>query len=159
MARAGAVLLVGPASIQLLLRRAEAAGASYGWGVIPVLACIGATEWETSLLPKNGGYVLPVKIAVRTLEQVDVGDSVMVAVSIGPPPRTPSQRCRSNLRITRWAVRTPSRKPNVIRRLEPRPEPADDQDHDRVDSGSPNDDRAIFVSNSRTVTVGRSSNG
>ena len=112
MARAGAVLLVGPASIQLLLRRAEAAGASYGWGVIPVLACIGATEWETSLLPKNGGYVLPVKIAVRTREQVDVGDSV----SIGPPPRTPSQRCRSNLRITRWAVRTPSRKPNPLRR-------------------------------------------
>jgi hypothetical protein len=111
MARAGAVLLVGPASIQLRLRRAEAAGASYGWGVIPVLGCIGATQWETSLLPKNGGYVLPVKIAVRTLEQVDVGDSV----SIGPPPRTPSQRCRSNLRITRRAVRTPSRKPILFR--------------------------------------------
>jgi hypothetical protein len=112
MARAGAVLLVGPASRQLRLRRVEAAGASYGWGVIPVLGCIGATQWETSLLPKNGGYVLPVKIAVRTREQVDVGDSVMVAVSIAPPPpRTPSQRCRSNLRITRWAVRTPSRKP------------------------------------------------
>jgi len=98
--------------IQLRLRRAEAAGASYGWGAIPVLGCIGATQWETSLLPKNGGYVLPVKIAVRTREQVDVGDSV----SIGPPPRTPSQRCRSNLRITRWAVRTPSRKPNPLRR-------------------------------------------
>jgi len=107
MARAGTVLLVGPASIQLRLRRTEAAGASYGWGAIPVLGCIGATQWETSLLPKNGGYVLPVKIAVRTREQVDVGDSVMVAVSIGPPPRTPSQLCRSNLRITRWAVRTP----------------------------------------------------
>jgi len=131
MARAGTVLLVGPASIQLRLRRAEAAGASYGWGAIPVLGCIGATQWETSLLPKNGGYVLPVKIAVRTREQVDVGDSVMVAVSIGPPPRTPSQRCRSNLRITRWAVRTPSRKPNLLRRPEPGFETADDQDHDR----------------------------
>ena len=39
--------------------RAEAAIASYGWGAIPVRARIGATEWETSLLPKNGGYVCP----------------------------------------------------------------------------------------------------
>jgi len=64
--------------------RAEAAQASYGWGAIPVRARIGGTEWETSLLPRDGGYVLPVKNAVRTAEQVGVGDTVGVAMSIAP---------------------------------------------------------------------------
>lgn len=64
--------------------RAEAAEASYGWGVIPVRARIGATVWETSLLPKDGGYVLPIKNAVRQRERVGHGDMVTVAMSIAP---------------------------------------------------------------------------
>jgi hypothetical protein len=64
--------------------RAEAAEASYGWGAIPVLVRVGATEWETSLLPKDGGYALPVKAAVRTRERIGEGDVVTVAMSIAP---------------------------------------------------------------------------
>jgi len=64
--------------------RTEAAEASYGWGAIPLRARIGATEWETSLLPKNGGYLLPVKAAVREREQFGDGDMVTVAMSIAP---------------------------------------------------------------------------
>lgn len=64
--------------------RAEAAAASYGWGAIPVRARIGATEWETSLLPRDGGYVLPVKIAVRRAEGVVEGDTVVVGMSVAP---------------------------------------------------------------------------
>jgi len=64
--------------------RAEAAGMSYGWGAVPVRARIGATEWETSLLPKSGGYVLPVKDAVRKAERVAEGDTVTVAMSVAP---------------------------------------------------------------------------
>lgn len=64
--------------------RAEAAQASYGWGAIPVRARIGATEWETSLLPKDGGYALPLKVAVRTAEHVAEGDTVVVGISIAP---------------------------------------------------------------------------
>ena len=30
---------------------------SYGWGVIPVRARIGRTEWKTSLFPKDGNWV------------------------------------------------------------------------------------------------------
>ena len=45
----------------------EAAHASYGWGAIPVCARIGGTEWETSLLPRDGGYVMPVKNDVRVV--------------------------------------------------------------------------------------------
>ena len=34
---------------------------SYGWGMIPVTARINKTSWTTSLFPKNGGYIVPVK--------------------------------------------------------------------------------------------------
>ena len=64
--------------------RAEAAQATYGWGAIPVRARIGGTEWETSLLPRDGGYLLPVKQLVRTQERFDDGDTVTVAMSIAP---------------------------------------------------------------------------
>jgi hypothetical protein len=64
--------------------RAEAAATSYGWGAIPVRARIGATEWETSLLPRDGGYVLPVKNAVRKAEAVVEGDVVEVGMSVAP---------------------------------------------------------------------------
>ena len=64
--------------------RAEAAAASYGWGAVPVRARVGATEWETSLLPRNGGYVLPVKNAVRRAEGVVEGDIVVVGMSVAP---------------------------------------------------------------------------
>jgi hypothetical protein len=58
--------------------------ASYGWGAIPVRARIGATEWETSLLPKDGGYVLPVKQLVRKAERIEEGDTVAVALAVAP---------------------------------------------------------------------------
>jgi Domain of unknown function (DUF1905) len=64
--------------------RAEAAEASYGWGAIPVCVRIGATEWETSLLPRDGGYVLPVRKDVRTRERIGDGDAVTVAMSVAP---------------------------------------------------------------------------
>ncbi len=55
---------------------------SYGWGVIPVRARIGETEWETSLFPKDGGYALPLKDAVRKAEDVTDGDLVDVEMSV-----------------------------------------------------------------------------
>jgi hypothetical protein len=64
--------------------RAEAAAATYGWGAIPVCVRVGATEWETSLLPRDGGYVLPVKKDVRTREGFGDGDVVTVAMSVAP---------------------------------------------------------------------------
>ena len=38
---------------------------TYGWGVIPATVTIGATTFTTSLFPKDGGYLVPVKDAVR----------------------------------------------------------------------------------------------
>ncbi|MCZ2824216.1 MULTISPECIES: DUF1905 domain-containing protein [unclassified Modestobacter] len=64
--------------------RAEATVASYGWGAVPVRVQIGTTEWETSLLPRAGGYVLPVKQHVRGAERFDDGDTVTVALTVAP---------------------------------------------------------------------------
>lgn len=55
---------------------------SYGWGVIPVAAAIGHTDWTTSLFPKDGGYVLPVKVAVRRAEGLELGDVVDVRLAL-----------------------------------------------------------------------------
>jgi hypothetical protein len=64
--------------------RAEAKEATYGWGAIPVRVRIGGTEWETSLLPRDGGYLLPVKAQVRAHEGFGDGDLVTIAMSIAP---------------------------------------------------------------------------
>jgi hypothetical protein len=63
---------------------AEAAAfVSYGWGMIPVAARIGATRWTTSLFPKDGGYVVPLKDKVRNAEGIDVGKVVTVRLTVG----------------------------------------------------------------------------
>ena len=49
---------------------------TYGWGVIPVTCTIGGTTFTTSLFPKDGGYLVPIKNAVRTAERIDLGDPV-----------------------------------------------------------------------------------
>lgn len=49
---------------------------TYGWGVIPVRVRVGETEWTTSLFPKDGGYLVPVKDAVRRAEGLAAGDVV-----------------------------------------------------------------------------------
>jgi Domain of unknown function (DUF1905) len=55
---------------------------SYGWGMIPVEATIGVTRWTTSLFPKDGRYVVPLKDAVRRAEGIGVGDFVSVLLRI-----------------------------------------------------------------------------
>src|SRR3954469_11970118 len=49
-----------------------------GWGMIPVAARIGRTGWTTSLWPKDGKYVVPVKTSVRQAEGIEGGGSVGV---------------------------------------------------------------------------------
>lgn len=57
---------------------ATSAFVSYGWGMIPVTARIGRTEWKTSLWPKDGRYIVPVKTGVRRAEGLELGDTVTV---------------------------------------------------------------------------------
>jgi hypothetical protein len=55
---------------------------TYGWGMIPVEARIGSTTWTTSLFPKDGGYVVPLKDLVRNAEAIKVGDPVAVRLTV-----------------------------------------------------------------------------
>ncbi len=55
---------------------------TYGWGVIPVTVTIGSSTVTTSLFPKDGGYLVPIKISVRLPEKLSVGDLVNVTLSI-----------------------------------------------------------------------------
>jgi hypothetical protein len=61
---------------------ATSASVSYGWGMIPVTATIGRTRWTTSLFPKDGRYVVPVKTWVRRAEGLEVGDLVTVRLAV-----------------------------------------------------------------------------
>ncbi|WP_369222995.1 DUF1905 domain-containing protein [Streptomyces sp. R39] len=62
--------------------RAVAAMASYGWGVVPVEATLGGVVFETSLFPKDDGYLLPLKNAVRKPQGLGAGDEVRVAMRV-----------------------------------------------------------------------------
>jgi hypothetical protein len=59
-----------------------AAAVTYGWGMIPVAARIGGTRWTTSLFPKDGGYVVPLKDLVRRVEGIDVGETVTLLLTV-----------------------------------------------------------------------------
>jgi hypothetical protein len=70
--------------------RSIASQVSYGWGMIPVRARIGDTEWQTSLFPKDGGYLLPVKAHVRRAEKIEDGDLVPVLFDVEPRAGRPA---------------------------------------------------------------------
>ena len=55
---------------------------TYGWGVIPVHVQIGKTEFQTSLFPKDGRYLVPLKVIVRRAEQLEEGDEVTVRLKV-----------------------------------------------------------------------------
>ena len=38
---------------------------TYGWGCIPVTCRLGRTTFTTSIMPKDGNYLIPLKVAVR----------------------------------------------------------------------------------------------
>jgi hypothetical protein len=74
--------------------RAIAASVTYGWGVIPVTVRIGDTRFATSLFPRGGRYLVPVKDAVRHAESLAVGDVAAVELIIEP---------RGGVTVDRWA--------------------------------------------------------
>jgi hypothetical protein len=55
---------------------------TYGWGMVPVTVQVGETRWTTSLWPKDGGYLVPLRKLVQEAEELDVGDPVTVRLSI-----------------------------------------------------------------------------
>jgi len=55
---------------------------TYGWGVIPVLVRIGKTKFTTSLFPKDGKYLVPIKASVRKAENLEKDDKVPIRLEI-----------------------------------------------------------------------------
>ena len=55
---------------------------TYGWGMIPVEVTIGFTRSTTSLFPKDGRYVVPLKSAIRTAQGIGIGDTVNVRLGV-----------------------------------------------------------------------------
>ena len=58
-----------------------------GFGSVRVAVRIGSTSWETSIFPSKADetYLLPVKAAVRTAEQIADDDVVAVSLVVRPP--------------------------------------------------------------------------
>jgi len=59
-----------------------AAGLSYGWGAIPVTVILGDTSWTTSIFPKAGKYIVPLKKSVREAESIQLGDMVTLQLQV-----------------------------------------------------------------------------
>jgi hypothetical protein len=55
---------------------------TYGWGMVPVTARIGATTWTTALWPKDERYIVGLKASVRKAERIEVGDTVTVWLAV-----------------------------------------------------------------------------
>lgn len=55
---------------------------TYGWGMIPVTAWIGNTAYKTSLFPKDGRYIVPIKASVRKAERLEEGDSISIRLEV-----------------------------------------------------------------------------
>lgn len=71
-----------PAHVNAFLH-AHVGELSYGWGGIPAQVSIGATEVTTSLMPMDGVYLVPMKVALRRAEGFDDGDAVQVRLRVG----------------------------------------------------------------------------
>lgn len=55
---------------------------SYGWGCIPVEAKVDGVTYTSSLFPRDGTYLLPIKVVVRRKTNVTVGDKVAVDMTV-----------------------------------------------------------------------------
>jgi hypothetical protein len=57
---------------------------SYGWGVIPVEATVGGITFTTSLFPRDGTYLVPLKDAVRKPTGITAGDTIHIEMTLKP---------------------------------------------------------------------------
>lgn len=53
------------------------------WGVVPVTASIGGTDFSTAMFPRESTYFLPLKVDVRRAEGIGLGDRVEVRLRVG----------------------------------------------------------------------------
>lgn len=51
---------------------------SYGWGVLPTTLVINYLSWSTSLFPKNGRYLVPIKAEIRKKYGLELGEEIPI---------------------------------------------------------------------------------
>jgi Domain of unknown function (DUF1905) len=61
-----------------------AKGVEY-WGQVPVQVRINESEFTTALFPREGRYLLPLKVAVRKAAGIEIGETLAVALSVARP--------------------------------------------------------------------------
>lgn len=62
--------------------KAISGSVTYGWGMIPAHVRIGATVWKTSLFPRDGGYIVPIRASAQRAENLSVGDVVTLRLEV-----------------------------------------------------------------------------
>ena len=55
---------------------------TYGWGMIPATIRIGKSKFVTSLWPKDGSYIVPIKASIRKAEKLEEGDMVSIELEV-----------------------------------------------------------------------------
>lgn len=80
--RGPAPFVFAPLTPELSDEVKDAARGRMYWGQVPVTATIGGTTFETAMWPKDGRFLLPIKVAVQRAERIDVGDPVSVVLTL-----------------------------------------------------------------------------
>ena len=65
--------------------KAAAQVLSYGWGVVPASVEISGVAFSTSLFPRQGGYLVPLKDAVRNALGISKGETITLSLKLGEP--------------------------------------------------------------------------
>jgi len=55
---------------------------TYGWGCIPVTCRLGRTAFTTSIMPRNGVFLIPLKVAVLKAESVSPAVAITIHVTM-----------------------------------------------------------------------------
>jgi Domain of unknown function (DUF1905) len=55
---------------------------TYGWGVIPARVTIGKTTVTTSLIPRDGNFYIPLKVAIRKSNKIELGDRIKLVLQL-----------------------------------------------------------------------------
>lgn len=115
------VALPGPEAGRL---RAIASRVTYGWGCVPATVTLGATTFTTSIFPRDGGFLVPLKVAARRAEDVELGDDVTLVVVVEDPDARDEGAGTSDDDGAPAAPRPPAPRPPA-----PHHDPADDDDY------------------------------
>ncbi|MBM7517741.1 DUF1905 domain-containing protein [Nocardioides nitrophenolicus] len=60
----------------------EAARGQEYWGQVAVEVRIGGTDFRTALFPKDGRYLVPLKVVVRRAEGIEVGQRLTASLEL-----------------------------------------------------------------------------